>query len=1000
VPDTPTRSPLTLPVALDGHFKRDWRLSRALVGKGHLELTEQGVVATAGSTGPVRSLLVLVVRVIALLGFAAGCAAAVLTAIGLTVRTHTPQWLASVLVAIPTLWAGSLLLVALSRRFLERRRTWRIRWSQVERIGVPRGPFIELSAQAAGGRLVGRFRPRRFTRDARLMLAQLRAGAAPLSHPTVQVAPLRSRRIDQAVLLVAGGLAGAGLWLSWPRIAPVLAGPPTHGPAAGVPARADAALLEQAHPACARGPADGPAVRNHRVGDDLAWTRDERDQWSSVHLTWRPDQGVVQLAGSDQTHGRLAGAFAGDAPVAAFSLSVPADRRTALEAALRGDGLQAGLCSGDVARIDRARAPGEGEQDVSLDLHRDGDDLVVEVQGRLPRGTRLLAARQRDQSRLDWFDRCELAVVDDTLVLPRARALTRLADFFGSSRDAARAVLVAPGKAGEVRSLLSEDAAVGAVDCIDVDALTWLDLGLAWATTARSDGLLAEAAADLARQRSVTAAGTAEALVSELPAAYAAVLADLSPRGRAEAQAVDQGFLDGLPWGRVLDRLSMQHDLATIERVRQRLSGADPVGNLGELFLLRLAEELLERIPPDGSLDAYNSRIDVAEDWLDITAGKTWVSSGRKITVPSDEVAAYYQVVGHYLLVDVARRAERRMARDLVFRVTGLPLRWRLENHGINLDVEKSTTQKALEAWVKGDFEYLGDRALAKLAEKVTDQADVIAAASGASYRLDGQWSAGDGAARTATLLRDGREIGWVSLYDQDAVALHFHNIGARGTSRQALGGGHPVLLATAGSYVTADLKTSGLSAVDGSIDNFLISNKMDGLVIIDAAGRLATLDMRAGGPLPGESQPIQPLEHLADLHRLLAWLQDHDASAFQTHLLGYGGQLTIDEATASPTLRERRLLVQAAYRGHPIVAVVDLPGSPKVTLFEAAIIAIQALRTPEQEGGPGLDVVAVANLDVGSYNALTAWTDGGQVLRQSWKPLGETMNLVSIRRR
>lgn len=44
--------------------------------------------------------------------------------------------------------------------------------------------------------------------------------------------------------------------------------------------------------------------------------------------------------------------------------------------------------------------------------------------------------------------------------------------------------------------------------------------------------------------------------------------------------------------------------------------------------------------------------------------------------------------------------------------------------------------------------------------------------------------------------------------------------------------------------------------------------------------------------------------------------------------------------------------------------------------------------------------MVAIANLDVGSYNALESWSDDGRTLRQSWKPLGETMNLVSVARR
>ena len=517
-----------------------------------------------------------------------------------------------------------------------------------------------------------------------------------------------------------------------------------------------------------------------------------------------------------------------------------------------------------------------------------------------------------------------------------------------------------------------------AVPCAELDALAWSGLATAPATTAPALSLVRERVTDITRGAPAVPAGADhDDIVKGVHQAYrrakAQVEGDVS--GRAGWQAVNEGYLDGLPWGAILAGLSMQHDLPQVERIRQRLSGDDPLGTLGELFLLRLAEELLERIEP--SSEQYDTRIDVAEAWIDVTGGHTWEAHGRTVRVPSNDVAAYYQVVGHYLLVDVARRVERQMARDLVFRATGLSVRMRLQEHDISLDIEKSTAQKALEAWVTGDFEYLGDRAVAKLQEQVVDQADAIAAASSASYRLDNQWSAGDGAARTATLLRDGKDIGWVALYDATKVRVGYHAIDGKGTSRQALGGGKSALLAAAGSYVTQDLKTAGLSSVDGHVDNFLISNKMEGLVIIDGDGRLHMLDMRDGGRLPGSQVPIQPLERLADLHLLLRWLEDNQASAFQTHLL-----------------------VHAEYQGHPLVAVVDLPGTPKTSLFEAAVIAIQALRAPESEGGPGLDVVSIANLDVGSYNALESWSDDGRTLRQSWKPLGETMNLVSVARR
>jgi len=130
----------------------------------------------------------------------------------------------------------------------------------------------------------------------------------------------------------------------------------------------------------------------------------------------------------------------------------------------------------------------------------------------------------------------------------------------------------------------------------------------------------------------------------------------------------------------------------------------------------------------------------------------------------------------------------------------------------------------------------------------------------------------------------------------------------------------------------------------------------------------------------------------------LLEWLRRDGASAFQTHLLAHDGVLTIDSSKSSGELRERRLLVQAAYRGHPIVAVVDIPGAHRQSLFEAAVTAYSALRSPEEDGGPGLEVQAIANLDVGSYDILEAWDTRGNSLRTGRVGLSQAMNLLTFR--
>jgi hypothetical protein len=102
-----------------------------------------------------------------------------------------------------------------------------------------------------------------------------------------------------------------------------------------------------------------------------------------------------------------------------------------------------------------------------------------------------------------------------------------------------------------------------------------------------------------------------------------------------------------------------------------------------------------------------------------------------------------------------------------------------------------------------------------------------------------------------------------------------------------------------------------------------------------------------------------------------------------------------LDPGRASPEQRERRLLVRAAYRDNPIIVIVDLPSAlGGYTLHEAMVLAKSALEAPD----PGLDVVAIANLDVGSYDVIEAWSPEGGSLRSGWVSLSVARNLITIR--
>lgn len=931
-------------------WKRDWRLRRGLVGQGWLESIDGQLILRGRRTGPLRSLLVVGAWLLAPAVLVGGFLAVTLTGIGLTWRNQDPEWLAWSLLGYLGVLLSTLLFAWLLRRLLEPPVRLALRADQLSALRSD-GWQLELGASAHGG-LLARARPSPYTSEVRRFLLALKDESA-------WPAP-RSRRLDQAGVLLALGLSGLSAGVAWEHRG-------TNGPDP-VPPRLPPAELDGWAEPCPAGPAGAPTLRNRVEGDELVWELEgDSSGWRVASATWEPGEALRPLP------------CQGRCPLAedqvGLSLLLPAgapDPTGELDDALCG-----------VARFDIARRPvPEGP---SLSLSREGEALVATVEGKA-RGWRLLIARERPASRLDLFNVCELSLDNGGPLLHPASEALRIEGFFSHGREGARAWLL-PAREG--RSLRAN----AAQRCAELDALAWTGRAIGPFRLDDSTDTLRLNTTDRVRAEAIATPGSNhDAIVSSIRLAHRRARDELRP-SRAQLLSFHQGFLDGLPWGAVLGGLSMQHDLPQFERIRQQLSGDDPAGVLGELFLLRLAEELLERIEPQAS--SYEARIDLALAWRGVESGTSWEANGRTVRVPSQEVADYYGVVGHYLLVDLGRRVEKQMAREPLFRLTGLPLRGKLAEQGIDLDIEKSSAQKALEAWVTGDFEYLGDRALAKVKEQVADPTRAIERASNASYRLDGQWSAPDGSARTAWLQREGERIGWVALYDAQKVRVGFQAVNGQGFQRDRTS-----LLALAGSYVTAQGRTAGLSAVDGQVENFLISSSIGGLVAFDRDGGVHLLDMRNGGMLPGLSAPIRPLERLADLHTLLRWIDKNGASAFQTHLLGVGGQLAIDEAKASGTLRERHLLVQAAYKGHPIIAIIDLPGSPQVSLFEAAIITIQALRTPEDQGGPGLDVIGIANLDVGSYNALEAWTDEGKSLNRCPVALGETRNLVRVGRR
>ncbi len=1004
-------SRVALPVALPATWRRDWRLGRAFVGPGTLLLTPDTVALTGRRTNPLRGALALLYGLASWVGLFGGTVAMVLTTIGMGWRTRSWEWLIyGPLVGLPVLFVGFFLLRWLGRAVLEPRTTVQVHWDQVDHLATD-GLFVEVQARSKRGKVMGRMRLRRRSKHHQRVLRGIELGGLPggMGGPTTHL--MRPVWVDRMLLLgVLGGCLWAGVALE-PRISLWLLGrgEPRSGPLAGIPEALTPTQLEELTPgACAGGRAEAPRVVNRREDTSLSWTVDpdgaDPDDWRLLHLRWSAGTGRMDLMGEAGTieDGATHGVFT-DHGVVGLSLVVKATEVGTVESILANRDLEAfrtAWCAGLIARMDQTvvAAP---EDTPRIWARRVGRDQVVGADPHaLREGDMVLPVRWNDRPGPDLYDLCEVPQEGGELGLLPARPTRRYRRFFATEDDQARVLLIPADQVQRAQRL----ARGGTVQrCLVVDSLRHAGLADALVTTeVETASLLRERASTLARaEPMIPLGGSARAAIDGVSGRYKAVLAELGTRGRSrdELRAINEGFLDAVDWTLLLDHVSFAKSLPRLEVLRQRLSGADPLEEMGERFLMHLAQAFLARTQPE--LSAYDDRIDVGELWLSVEQGREWQLAGRTVRVPWQRTAETYQVIGRYVLMDVAWRLEDQLNAGQL-PLSALPMSWylryRLTQYDIALDIETSTAQKALTAWVTGDFEYLADRIFKKAAEQLRDEQAALQAARGADYSLRTTWS--DGAAvRTSSLHREGREIGWVSQFDQARVELDYVPVEGQGTSTAALAGDRHLWLATSGSYVTGEGRTAGLSVVNGEVRNFLISPRFDGLVIIRGNGELAIIDMDEGGRLPGEDRRIRPLRSLTDLHTLLAWLRRDGASAFQTHLLAHEGALTIDSSRSSPTLRERRLLVQAEYQGHPIVCFVDIPGQHRQSLFEAAVTAYVALSTPEGKGGPGLRVVSIANLDVGSYDILQAFDDRGSLIRSGPVSLSSAMNLITVRR-
>jgi hypothetical protein len=988
------------PTVLQGHWQRDWRIGRELVQKGHVLLKKDALYLKARRSSVPRAVLRSAFRVMLWVLGLATALALLLTGIGLSWRTQRWGWL----LVLPTGGAVWLVVVNgflswIAGRILEPSVAWRVAWDDVERVASD-GRTLELVFRTKIGRVVGHLVPKKPDARAKGALEAIRDGKVP--HAAVSTRRLRNRWVDRGITAAAVTFVGASAVLVEPHVSSRLmrSGLPSSGPLAGIPDALTRAQVEARSSGCVVAPTDAPAPSNQRYGQDLAWTIGAAPGWQAVLLRW--EVATSRLAWVDagavgETNGRIADFFAFPVPVIGITAAVRSSDLPAFRALIAQgnvETLAAAICAGVAPRFDVTVHSGPSiAQD--LVVVRDDDDLIVRPVGLWAEGW-ILPVRHRSGAGPDAIDLCEVPQLAGQLgLVPATNIALRLSGFFIDDSDTADVYLLDAdarllaeqlGREGTIQRCMvpmslgfSTSAVLNRSSEVVSAAATWRERA---AHIASSAALFTPGAraSDIERTLGVRYEAVQQRLGSTAPAEHHSALAD--------------GFLDAIPWGVVLDELSMVGSIGRIQRLRKELNASDAAGQAGDRFVMRLTEEFLNRNPPDSG--SFLRRIRVGEAWLDVQAGTSWTVDGRDVVADAN-AANLSRVIGRFLLMDAARHLEVSLNRSIVpprQRADAFLAQIVLLQHGIAIDIAKSSTQKALFAWVTGDFEYLLDRLLKETAEKLHDQDVALARLQAARLELRTLWTDHQ-TIRMSSLLMNGAETGWIAQFDAAKTQIGFDLHPNGGADRASLG--NPIL-ATSGSYMNDDLQTTGLAVVSGEVKNYLITPKMDGLVVMwndERGAHVEMLDMKRGGTLPGLGRAVRPLRSLRDFMALTDWMDEHDASAFQTHLLLSGGELLLDPGRASPEQRERRLLVRAAYRDNPIIVIVDLPSAlGGYTLHEAMVLAKSALEAPD----PGLDVVAIANLDVGSYDVIEAWSPEGGSLRSGRVSLSVARNLITIR--
>lgn len=188
------------------------------------------------------------------------------------------------------------------------------------------------------------------------------------------------------------------------------------------------------------------------------------------------------------------------------------------------------------------------------------------------------------------------------------------------------------------------------------------------------------------------------------------------------------------------------------------------------------------------------------------------------------------------------------------------------------------------------------------------------------------------------------------------------------------------VVAVSSGTYMTScDVKYAfpvGLCIDNGSVVNQNLSDKLDGLIIVQATGGIVASNLKVGDLsilYPDGTKKIVDIRNNAyQRAEFIKWAKDQQATVFQTHLLVFKDQIIVGSDNSSQNIAKRRFLAVCRVGADVVHYIINLPS--QTTLYEGCRNVYNYLKTYENIN----EVIYMINLDTGCQNVYKVFNRSG----------------------